>query len=253
MPDYTYLIVGGGMTADAAAQALHEAAPAGSIGLISAEPHPPYDRPPLSKALWKGEPEEKIWRKTAATGAALHLGRRITALDPRARSVTDDRGTVYRYQKLLLATGGVPRRLPLETDQIIYFRTLDDYRRLRALASQSVRFAVIGGGFIGSEVAAPLPMQQRDVTMLVPEAGVGARVFPADLAAFLVDYYREKGVTMRMGEGMAGLDRRAGSWVGRTTVSGELVAGGVGAGLGIVPGGGLAGEAGVRGGNRGLG
>src|SRR5207247_1194127 len=67
MPDYTYLMVGGGMTADAAAQALHKADPAGSIGLISAEPHPPYDRPPLSKALWKGEPEEKIWRKTAAT------------------------------------------------------------------------------------------------------------------------------------------------------------------------------------------
>src|SRR5213080_4225343 len=109
MPDYAYVIVGGGMTADAAAQALHEADPAGSIGLISAEPHPPYDRPPLSKALWKGEPEEKIWRKTAATGAALHLRRRITALDPRGRSVTDDRGTVYRYQKLLLATGGVPR------------------------------------------------------------------------------------------------------------------------------------------------
>src|SRR3989440_2383666 len=86
MPDYAYLIVGGGMTADAAAQALHETAPAGSIGLISAEPHPPYDRPPLSKALWKGEPEEKIWRKTAATGAALHLGRRITAIDPRGRS-----------------------------------------------------------------------------------------------------------------------------------------------------------------------
>src|SRR5438128_11342922 len=83
MPDYTYLIVGGGMTADAAAQALHEADPVGSIGLISAEPHPPYDRPPLSKALWKGEPEEKIWRKTAASGAALHLGRRITAVDPR--------------------------------------------------------------------------------------------------------------------------------------------------------------------------
>src|SRR2546426_4803999 len=110
MPDSTYLMVGGGMTAAAAAQALHEADPASSTGLISAEPHPPYDRPPLSKALWKGEPEEKIWRKTAATGAALHLGRRITALDPRARSVPDDRGTVYRYQKLLLATRGVPPR-----------------------------------------------------------------------------------------------------------------------------------------------
>src|SRR6267143_2650875 len=176
MPDYTYLIVGGCMTADAAAQPLHQTEPVVSVGLISAEPHPPYDRPPLSKGLWKGEPEEKIWRKTAAAGATMHLGRRITAIDPRGRSATDDRGTKYRFTKLLLATGGAPRRLPLKTDQIIYFRTLDDYRRLRALATQSVRFAVIGGGFIGSEVAAALRMQQRDVTMLVPEPGLGARV-----------------------------------------------------------------------------
>ena len=246
MPDYTYLIVGGGMTADAAAQALHEADPAGSVGVVSAEPHPPYDRPPLSKALWKGEPEEKIWRKTAATGAVLHLGRRITAIDPRGHSATDDRGTKYRFQKLLLATGGSPRQLPLKTDQIIYFRTLDDYRRLRALASQSVRFAVIGGGFIGSEVAAALRLQGREVTMLVPEAGLGARVFPADLAAFLVDYYRGKGVTMRMGEGMAGLDRRVGSCVVRTTVGGELVAEVLVAGLGILPGVELAEQAGFR-------
>src|SRR5438876_8164868 len=245
MPDYTYLLVGGGMTADAAAQALHEADPAGSVALVGAEPHPPYDRPPLSKARWKGEREEKSWRNTAATGAALHLGRRITAIDPRGRNATDDRGTTYRFQKLLLATGGAPRRLPLETDQIIYFRTLDDYRRLRALASQSVRFAVIGGGFIGSEVAAALRMQGRDVTMLVPEPGLGARVFPADLAAFLVDYYRGKGVTMRMGAGMARLARRAGSCGVRTTVGGELVAEVLVAGLGILAGLELAEQAGL--------
>ncbi|PYO40015.1 MAG: pyridine nucleotide-disulfide oxidoreductase, partial [Gemmatimonadetes bacterium] len=119
MPDYTYLIVGGGMTADAAAQALHAADPKGSIGVIGAEPHPPYDRPPLSKALWKGEPEDKIWRKTAATGATLHLGRRVSAIDPRGRKATDDQGTVYRFQKLLLATGGTPRRLSTDADQII--------------------------------------------------------------------------------------------------------------------------------------
>src|SRR5437764_15068054 len=119
MPDYTYLMVGGGMTADAAAQALHEADPAGSIGLISAEPHPPYDRPPLSKALWKGEPEEKIWRKTASTGAELHVGRRIGAIDLRAHQVTDDRGTRYRFTKLLLATGGAPRQLPLKHEQTL--------------------------------------------------------------------------------------------------------------------------------------
>src|SRR2546422_4611078 len=246
MPDYTYLIVGGGMTADAAAQALHEADPAGSVALLSAERPPPTSRPPLARGLWQGDPEEKIWGKTAAPGATLHLGRRITAIDPRGRSATDDRGTKYRFTKLLLATGGAPRRLPLETDQIIYFRTLDDYRRLRALATQSVRFAVIGGGFIGSEVAAALRMQGRDLTMLVPEAGLGARVFPADLAAFLVDYYRGKGVTMRMGEGMAGLDRRAGSCVVRTTVGGELVAEVLVAGLGILPGVELAEQAGLR-------
>src|SRR5258706_3242859 len=179
MPDYTYLIVGGGMTADAAAQALHEADPAGSLGLISAEPHPPYDRPPLSKALWKGEPEEKIWRKTAATGATLPLGRRIAAIDPCGRSGTDDRGTKYRFTKLLLAAGGAPRRLPLKTDQIIYYRTLDDYRRLRALATQSVRFAVIGGGFIGSEGAPPPRMQQGDLTMLLPGARPRPPLVPA--------------------------------------------------------------------------
>src|SRR5947199_482904 len=246
MPDYTYLLVGGGMPGDAAAQALHEADPGGAVTSVGAARLPPVERPTLSKALRKGEPEDKIWRKTAATGAVLHLGRRITAIDPRAHTATDERGTRYRFKKLLLATGGAPRRLPLESDQIIYFRTLDDYRRLRALASQSVRFAVIGGGFIGSEVAAALRMQQRDVTMLVPEAGLGARVFPADLAAFLVSYYREKGVTMRMGEGMAGLDRRAGSCVVRTTSGAELVVDVLVAGLGIVPAVELAEQAGLR-------
>ncbi|HEV2750885.1 MAG TPA: FAD/NAD(P)-binding oxidoreductase [Gemmatimonadales bacterium] len=245
MPDHKYLIVGGGMTADAAAHAIHEVDPGGSIGILGAEPHPAYDRPPLSKALWKGEAEEKIWRKTAETGAAVQTGRRVTAVDPRAHSATDDRGTTYRYKKLLLATGGSPRRLPLKTDQIIYFRTLDDYHRLRALAAHDVRFAVMGGGFIGSEVAAALRMQGRNVTMLVPEAGVGARVFPADLSAFLVDYYRKQGVTMRMGEGLAGLEPRAGACVARTTTGGELVADVVVAGLGILPSVELAEEAGL--------
>jgi len=246
MAPYDYLIVGGGMTADAAAQGIREVDANGRIGLLSAEPHPPYNRPPLSKALWKGEPEASIWRKTEATGATLQLGRRVVGVDPAARTVTDDRGTIHGYKKLLLATGGTPRRLPLKSEQVIYFRTYEDYRRLRGLAEAPLRFAVIGGGFIGSEVAAALRMQQRDVTMLVPEAGPGARVFPADLAAFLVDYYRQKGVTMRMREGMAGLERRAGSCVVRTTVGSELVAEVLVAGLGILPGVELAEQAGLR-------
>src|SRR5690349_572703 len=235
MPDYTYLVVGGGMTADAAIQALHDADPKGSVGLVGAEPHPPYDRPPLSKALWKGEPEEKIWRKTSATGATLHLGRRVTAIDPAGHTATDDRATLYRFKKLLLATGGTPRRLSPDSDQLVYFRTLDDYRRLRALAGQGVRCVVVGGGFIGSEIAAALRLQGCDVTMLVPEAGLGARVFPPDLSRFLVDYYREKGVTVRTGEGMKGVERRGDGALVRTTAGSALPAEAVVAGLGIVP------------------
>src|SRR5260370_5990303 len=228
-------MVGGGTTADAAAHGIREADPQGSIGLVGAEPHPPYNRPPLSKALWKGEPEESIWRKTAETGAELHLGRRVTTLDLRALRATDDRGTQYGFEKLLLATGGTPRRLPLQSDPVIYFRTVDDYRRLRTLARDDLRFAVMGGGFIGSEVAAALRMQGRAVTMLIPEAGVGARVFPSELSRFLVDYYRQKGVELRLGEGMARLDARARQYVVGASPGAGIGADVVVAGLRIVP------------------
>jgi 3-phenylpropionate/trans-cinnamate dioxygenase ferredoxin reductase subunit len=245
MPQYGYLIIGGGMTADAAVAGIRAVDPNAVVGVIAAEPHRPYNRPPLSKGLWKGEAEDTIWRQAAEAGAELHLGRRAVGIELSGHTVTDDRGAVYRFEKLLLATGGAPRRLPLPSDQVIYFRTLDDYRRLRALAERRLRFAVIGGGFIGSEVAAALRLQGRDVVMLVPETGPGARVFPADLSRFLVDYYREKGVEMRVGEGMAGLDTRAGKNVVRTTTQQEVVADVVVAGLGIQPSVELAEQAGL--------
>src|SRR5262249_40726833 len=97
-----------------------------------------------------------IWRQTESQGVTLHLGRTARHLDPQNKCVTDDQGTAYGYGKLLLATGGTPRRLPFGGEQIIYFRTLDDYERLRALTRAGQHFAVIGGGFIGSEVAAAL-------------------------------------------------------------------------------------------------
>ena len=246
MTSYDYLIIGGGMTADAAVRGIREVDPRGSVGVIGAEWSPPYNRPPLSKGLWKGESPESIWRKTADAGAELHLGRRATGIDVSGKRVTDDHGGEHIFTKLLLATGGSPRRLPLESEQIIYFRTYDDYRRLRALAEHSLRFAVIGGGFIGTEIAAALRMQGREVTMLVPEQGLGARVFPADLSHFLVDYYREKGVQLRMGEGMRGLRPQAGRVAVETTTGQEFEVDVVVAGLGIQPNVELAEQAGLR-------
>jgi 3-phenylpropionate/trans-cinnamate dioxygenase ferredoxin reductase component len=246
MTSYRYLIIGGGMTADAAARAIREVDAAGSIGIISSDPHPPYNRPPLSKGLWKGESEDKVWRGTEKVGVDLRLGRRATAINTQKKTVTDDRRNVVSYEKLLLATGGTPRRLPLETEQIIYFRTYDDYSRLRALANEKLKFLVLGGGFIGSEIAAALRIKGSDVTMLIPEDGIGARVFPADLSRFLVDYYREQGVDVRTGEGLASLQPSAGKVLVHTTHGQQLPVDVIVAGLGIQPNVDIAEQAGLR-------
>jgi 3-phenylpropionate/trans-cinnamate dioxygenase ferredoxin reductase component len=208
MPKSTYLIVGGGMSADAAAHGIREVDRNGSIGLIGAEPHPPYNRPPLSKGLWKKATLESIWRKSDDLGVTLHLGRSARKLDPQNKRVTDDQGTVHEFDKLLLATGATPRRLPFGAEQIIYYRTLDDYRRLRALTERGRRFAVIGGGFIGSEVAAALAMNAREVVMVFPDEGIGSRVFPSDLSRFLNDFYRQKGVEVLAGASVTGMAAR---------------------------------------------
>src|SRR5262245_21148852 len=161
MARFKYLIVGGGMTGDAAVQGIREVDPEGSIGLIGADPHPPYNRPPLSKGLWKGEPEATLDRGTRAAGVELMLGQTVVRVDPEKKRVADSRGTSYEYEKLLLATGAAPRKLLFGDDDIIYYRTLDDYRRLRALTEAGRRFAVIGGGFIGSEIAAALALNGK--------------------------------------------------------------------------------------------
>ncbi|HEY6008566.1 MAG TPA: FAD-dependent oxidoreductase, partial [Geobacteraceae bacterium] len=168
-------------------------------------------------------------------GAELRLGRRAVTLDPAARRVRDDRGEEYCYGKLLLATGGIPRRLPFGGEEIIYFRTLADYRRLRGLVDGGGHFAVIGGGFIGSEIAAALAMNGAGVTMLFPEATIGRRVFPGDLAAFVTDYYRQKGVEVLAGESATGVERTA-AGLTVTTGSGKRISvAGVVAGIGIEP------------------
>ena len=194
---YTYLIVGGGMAADAAAHGIREVDPDGTIGLISSEPDQPYKRPPLSKKLWQGKPIDSIWLGTDQLGIDLHLGRTGRLLDLQHKRVIDDRGSEYGFDKLLLATGVTPRRLPVGGHWINYYRTVRDYQRLHQDAARGRRFAVIGGGFIGSEIAAALAMNGKEVELIFPDAGIGSRLFPNDLSGFLNDYYRERGVEVR--------------------------------------------------------
>ena len=249
MAHFKYLIIGAGMTADAAVQGIREMDPKGTIALIGDDRDPPYDRPPLSKALWKGKPLDSIWRKTEERSAELFLGQTVTSIEPQKKQVQVDRRVSYTYEKLLLATGGTPRKLPFGKENIIYFRTLEDYRRLQEMCGQSKHFGVIGGGFIGSEIAAALAMNGEKVTMLFPDEGIGARVYPPELSQYLNDYFREKGVEVRTGENVQDLKESKGSYFLTTDQGHQVPVDGIIAGIGILPNVELARSAGLKIGN----
>lgn len=246
MPQYKYLIIGGGMTADAAVNGIREADPNGSIGLIGAEPNPPYNRPPLSKGLWKGESPDSIWRGTEKHNVTMHLGRKAQALDLKKRTVTDDQSEAHSFEKLLLATGATPRRLPFGDGSIIYYRTVADYHRLRGLTEKGRRFAVIGGGFIGWEIAAALAMNGKEVVMLFPGEAIGSHLYPVDLARFLSGYYQQKGVEVVSSETAAALENSPQGIKVKTQNRREFQVDGVVAGIGVTPNVGLAQSAGLK-------
>jgi NADPH-dependent 2,4-dienoyl-CoA reductase/sulfur reductase-like enzyme len=247
MKHYKYLIVGGGMTADAAVRGIRELDVDGSIGIIGHEADMPYARPPLSKAMWKGRPFEKVWLGTDKLNhVEFQLGCQVIKLDPVAKLLGDDLGDEYTYDKLLLATGGMPKRLPFGNEHIIYYRTLRDYKRLRALAERSQNFLVIGAGFIGTEIAAALSMNGKQVTMVFLENSIGENVFPPDLSKFLNDFYRKKGVDLVPAEVVSAVEENGNRFTVRTRGGRAFEVDGIIAGVGIKPNVELAESAGLK-------
>lgn len=241
-----FLIIGGGLAAHAAMQAIRETGETGSILLVSDEADPPYNRPPLSKGLWKGEPVDTIWRPMDASGAELRLNTRIVALDPNHKTATSAAGDVFGYDKLLLATGGSPRRLNGSDPSVIYFRRLSDFRQVRELASGGAEFAVIGGGFIGSELAASLAMNDCRVSLFLSGPYIGNRLFPRPLGNFLNLYFRKHSVDVQFSNRVRGVERKRNRLVVHGgTESGSVEVDAVIAGIGIDPNVALAKSAGL--------
>ncbi|KTR51618.1 NAD(P)/FAD-dependent oxidoreductase [Curtobacterium oceanosedimentum] len=204
MTDFRYLIVGGGMVADAAARGIREIDADGSIGIVSEETDRPYARPALSKKLWT-DPEfswdEKVDLHTEETGATFVLGTKVTAIDRRAKTVTADDGQTHGYERLLLATGGKPRSLPglSPSSRVLDYRSADHYRRLRELADAGAHVAVVGGSYIGTEIAAGIVQNGARVTLVTPDEVLGGHMFPDDLARAFQQRFVEHGVELRTG------------------------------------------------------
>jgi 3-phenylpropionate/trans-cinnamate dioxygenase ferredoxin reductase subunit len=207
------LLVGGGVAAARCARTLRRGGFGGSIVLVGDEPLPPYNRPPLSKELLRGEvPEELILAEPLPwyerRGVELLLGVPATSLDPEARLVELADGGRLSYGNLLLASGAAPRRPPVEARVL---RTVADARAIRDAAIPGTRAVVIGGGFIGVEVAASLAARGTAVTLLERSAALWAGAFGPAVSAWAVERLRGTGVDVRLGadarqEDLAGAD-----------------------------------------------
>lgn len=199
MKEYKYIIVGGGMTGSSAVMGIRKNDPDGTIAVISKEPYKPYNRPPLSKGLWDGKDIEGIMRPIEKYDVDLFLETRVEKIEPDEKWILTDKDETFKYGKILIATGGEPIQLPGAPEGVISYRTRADYEELNELAKTKQTFCVIGGGFIGSEIAAALTKNDKDVTMIFPEIGISGLLFPDDLSKFLDNYYREQGVNILNG------------------------------------------------------
>ncbi|MDX1797616.1 MAG: FAD-dependent oxidoreductase, partial [Candidatus Lokiarchaeia archaeon] len=195
--------------------------------------------PPLSKYLWTGDEKlEEIDLGTSDVELEMHLGRTATKIDRINKKVIDDQGNEYSYTKLLLAPGGIPKKLPnVDEEGIIYYRTLSDYKKLKELVDKNQNFGIIGGSFIGSELAAGIKMYkpEAEVTMIFPETGICAYIFPKTLSDFLNSYFRENKIKVLPEELVIKVRKDSNGYLVETKSGKKMNFDVVIAGLGITP------------------
>jgi 3-phenylpropionate/trans-cinnamate dioxygenase ferredoxin reductase subunit len=212
--DQTHVIVGASLTGAGAAAALREEGFEGRVVLLGTENERPYERPPLSKDYLRGEAgREKLYVHEegfyAEQQVELRLGQTATKLDTAGRELELDGGERLRYDRLLLATGAEPRRLPIpgaDLDDVLYLRSVEDSDRLRQRLEKSRSLVVVGAGWIGSEVAASARQLGLEVTVIEPMSVPLERVLGAEVGAVYRDIHADHGVRMLLGTGVEAVE-----------------------------------------------
>ncbi|WP_411138932.1 NAD(P)/FAD-dependent oxidoreductase [Streptomyces sp. C10] len=232
-PDRTprVVIVGAGIAGVQTAVALREQGWRGAITLLGDEPHPPYDRPPLSKAVLLGKAEGSTFDVDfAALGIELHLGRPVTALLPDAHVVETADGPVS-YDYAVLATGADPIVLPGSEGMpgVHLLRTLDDAERLRPVLAAQHEIVVVGAGWIGAEFATAAREAGCSVTVVEAADRPLAGALPAEVAAHMTGWYTAAGAELRTGARVASVTAGAVTLADGTTLPADAVVVGIGA------------------------
>ena len=236
------VLIGGGLAAAKAAEGLRADGYTGAVILVTDETHRPYERPPLSKGVLVGDESEDTVHVHPADWYAEHeveviTGDAVTTIDRTAGRVVTAGGRSLAFDRLLLATGAVPRSLPGagDLDGVVTLRTLDDSRRLGELLRAAGHVTVVGAGWIGCEVAAAARRLGTEVAMVDPLATPLHRVLGPRIGTLFGDLHRRHGVDLRPGVGVTGLhgtDRVEGVGLGDgTVIDTELVV----VGIGVVP------------------
>jgi NADPH-dependent 2,4-dienoyl-CoA reductase/sulfur reductase-like enzyme len=228
MRDTKYLLIGGGLAASQAAKQLRKHDTAGSIVLVSQEPHVPYDRPPLSKEFLRGEVSANQLQYDSRDvlgklGVDLMLATSVTSLDPSAKIVQLSVGEPLRFDKALIATGGRPKSLDVEGSELAgvqYLRTLDDAASLKTDAGPDRRVAIVGAGFIGMEAAASLSQLGATVFVVESASRIWAHFVDRALSEFIETCCEEKGITFYTHDTVARIEgkhrvERVVTWSGR--------------------------------------
>ena len=241
--------VGGGVASAAALAELRKEGFDGDLTLVSAEDTVPYERPPLSKEFLLGRSgsvpvKDPAWYEQQSV--ELLLGLRATRLDLVARTVTLSDGSVIGYDQLLLATGVRPRLLPgVDGDGVCYLRTVQDATELRDRIGAAGHVAVLGGGFIGCEVASAAIQLGKRATILEALPTLLHRALGSDLGEVVAGIHRDAGVDVRTGQPVTGLTPRPGGGVQITVGDGSVDADVLVVGVGTVPNTELAAQAGL--------